>query len=221
MSSSKDKCQVSEDKDRDRRKMEYFHGAINSTEGRKGKGPLGNLGFPNFLNLNGNRECEFWFPRFGARRRGGGTDQSNSQPPTLDQTCQPTISTTNKHRRRDNVENTPATNVTAVNFNTAVFEEVQKMFSTFQKKSEEWDKVISSFAKHVENLTARTRAVLPRGTTRVHGRRLNFVTPSNRSDNAHGKTSGQNPNKTTHAPTRDPLSWKTRRKEKSDASLGF
>ncbi|KAF2595695.1 hypothetical protein F2Q68_00010051 [Brassica cretica] len=37
MSSSKDKCQVSEDKHRDQRKMEYFRGEINSTEGRKGK----------------------------------------------------------------------------------------------------------------------------------------------------------------------------------------
>ncbi|KAF2559642.1 hypothetical protein F2Q68_00015068 [Brassica cretica] len=45
-----------------------------------------------------------------------------------------------------NVENTPAANVTAVNVNTAAFEEVQKMFSTFEKKSAERDKVISSLA---------------------------------------------------------------------------
>ena len=38
MSSSKDKCQVSEDKHRDQRKMKYFREAINSTEGRKEKG---------------------------------------------------------------------------------------------------------------------------------------------------------------------------------------
>ena len=37
MSSSEDKCEVSEDKHEDRRKMEYFREAINSTEGRKGK----------------------------------------------------------------------------------------------------------------------------------------------------------------------------------------
>ncbi|KAF3527607.1 hypothetical protein DY000_02041413 [Brassica cretica] len=35
MSSSEDKCEVSEDKYKDRRKMEYFREVINSTEGRK------------------------------------------------------------------------------------------------------------------------------------------------------------------------------------------
>ena len=37
MSSSEDKCEVSEDKYKDRRKMEYFRDVINSAEGRKGK----------------------------------------------------------------------------------------------------------------------------------------------------------------------------------------
>ena len=48
----------------------------------------------------------------------------------------------------DNVEKTPATNVTAVNAdaNTAAFEEVKKMFSNFEKKSAEHDKVMSSLA---------------------------------------------------------------------------
>ena len=36
MLSSEDKCEVSEDKYKDRRKMEYFREVINSTEGRKG-----------------------------------------------------------------------------------------------------------------------------------------------------------------------------------------
>ena len=64
----------------------------------------------------------------------------------------------------DNVEKTPATNVTPVNAdaNTAAFEEVKKMFSNFEKTSAEQDKVMSSLAKQVEGLTARTRAVLPR-----------------------------------------------------------
>ena len=45
MSSSEDKCEVFKDKHEDRRKMEYFREAINSTEGRKGKGkpPLGGV----------------------------------------------------------------------------------------------------------------------------------------------------------------------------------
>ncbi|KAF3541913.1 hypothetical protein F2Q69_00024480 [Brassica cretica] len=43
MSSSEDKCEVSEDKQEDRGKMEYFREAINSAEGGKGKSkpPLG------------------------------------------------------------------------------------------------------------------------------------------------------------------------------------
>ena len=37
MSSSEEKCKVSEDKHKDQRKMEYFRKVIKSTEGRKGK----------------------------------------------------------------------------------------------------------------------------------------------------------------------------------------
>ena len=37
MSSSEDKCEVSEDKYKDQRKMEYFREVIHSNEGRKGK----------------------------------------------------------------------------------------------------------------------------------------------------------------------------------------
>ena len=37
MSSSEDKCEVFEDKYKDRRKMEYFREVINSTDGIKGK----------------------------------------------------------------------------------------------------------------------------------------------------------------------------------------
>ena len=75
------------------------------------------------------------------------------------------------------------------------------MFSTFEKKSAEQDKTMSSLAKQVENLTARTRTFFPRGTTSVRGRRLDFATPSYRSGNTQGKTSGQNPDEITHAPT--------------------
>ena len=59
----------------------------------------------------------------------------------------------------DNVEKISATNVTMVNANTTSFKEVQKMFSTFVKKSTERDKVISSLSKQAENLTASTKAV--------------------------------------------------------------
>ena len=37
MSSSEDKCEVSDDKYKDRRKMEYFREVINSADGRKEK----------------------------------------------------------------------------------------------------------------------------------------------------------------------------------------
>ena len=37
MSSSEDKCEVSEDKYKDQRKIEYFREVINSTKGRKEK----------------------------------------------------------------------------------------------------------------------------------------------------------------------------------------
>ena len=67
--------------------------------------------------------------------------------------------------------------------------------------SEEQDKVMSSLAKQVKNLTSRTRAVLPRGTTRVRGRRLDFANPSDQSSNAQGKTSGQNADEITPGPT--------------------
>ncbi|KAF2582296.1 hypothetical protein F2Q68_00004615 [Brassica cretica] len=79
-----------------------------------------------------------------------------------------------------NVGCTPAANITAVNLNTAAFEEV-------------------------ENLRAKTMAVLPRGTTRIRGRRLDFATPLDRSSNAQEKTSGKNPDKITPAPTRKNL----------------
>ena len=59
----------------------------------------------------------------------------------------------------DNVENTPAANVSAVNVNTAAFGEVHKMFSTFEKKSEERDMVMSSLAKRVENPTTRNMTI--------------------------------------------------------------
>ncbi|KAF2562763.1 hypothetical protein F2Q70_00018327 [Brassica cretica] len=97
----------------------------------------------------------------------------------------------------DNVGKTPATNVTMVNADANTV-----AFSNFEKKSAEQDKVMSSLAKQVENLTERTRAVLPRGATRVRGRRLDFTTPVDRSANAQGYSSGQNPDETTPTPTR-------------------
>ena len=103
--------------------------------------------------------------------------------------------TRDRNTADDNVENIPAANVTAVNVKIAAFEEVHKMFSTFKKKSEERDKVMSSLAKQVENLTARTKVVLPRGTTRVHGIRLDVATLSASPATRKGKHLGKTPMK--------------------------
>ncbi|KAF3493266.1 hypothetical protein DY000_02053195 [Brassica cretica] len=63
------------------------------------------------------------------------------------------------------------------NANTAALEE---MLTTFKKKPEELEKLIGSLAKQNETQTARTKAVIPRGATKLRGRRLDFATSLDR-----------------------------------------
>ncbi|KAF3581924.1 hypothetical protein DY000_02030828 [Brassica cretica] len=96
-----------------------------------------------------------------------------------------------------NADKTLAGNVSTVTADTAILDQMKKMFASAQKKTDEQGKLVASLAKQVETLMAKARSKAPRGTTRTRsGRRLDFETPGNQDAHADKASSGQNPDET-------------------------
>ncbi|KAL0733937.1 hypothetical protein Bca4012_010147 [Brassica carinata] len=84
-----------------------------------------------------------------------------------------------------NAEKTPAGDASAVtaDANTEALKQMKELFTSAQARAEQQDKLITSLAKQVDTLTARSK--LPRGSTKAcRGRRLDFGSPEAREKDA-------------------------------------